>query len=120
MGLEYREKKAITTEGESPERQQLLLVEQAVPRLVLPLIVLCSRQVFRCASQPSPRQCLRLLGFNMFKDPNQTQIATNKQKNKQKKHSAILIDQSIAQLSSERFRPANDESRPRDPQQTIR
>lgn len=34
MGLEYREKKAITTEGESPERQQLLLVEQAVPRLI--------------------------------------------------------------------------------------
>lgn len=63
MGLEYREKKAITTEGESPERQQLLLVEQAVPRLVLPLIVLCSRQVLRCALQPSPRQCLRLLRF---------------------------------------------------------
>lgn len=84
MGLEYREKKAITTEGERPERQQLLLVEQAVPRLVLPLIVLCSRQVFRCASPPSLRQCLRLLGFNMFKNPNQTQMAANKQKTNRK------------------------------------
>lgn len=76
-----REKKAIITEGESPERHRLLLVEQAVPRLVLPLIVLCSRQVFRCASQPSTRQCLRILGFSMFKNPNQTQMAINKQKN---------------------------------------
>lgn len=87
MGLEYREKKAITTEGESPERQQLLLVEQAVPRLVLPLIVLCSRQVLSCALQPSPRQCLRLLGFFFFwfKNPNQTQMATNKQNQNQKR-----------------------------------